>query len=211
MEAFNEFLDSIVIPNLHKNPLDYVLEMVPETKVQVIVELGVYRGSSITKIANKYTNTTIYGFDSFDGLPESWNRPDGSCDKGTFSLHGQLPIVPSNVELIRGWFSDTLPSFVQMLKSQNKKIQMLHIDCDLYSSTKCAFDNLEDVLDNDVYVVFDELFNYPTFEKHEIKALYEFVNRTEYKITWIGKNGEYVKHPTRDNGFDQPAALLLSR
>ena len=43
-----------------------------------------------------------------------------------------LPSVPENMTLVKGWFNETLPSFVAT--NTNKKISYLHIDCDLYSS-----------------------------------------------------------------------------
>ena len=60
-------------------------------------------------------------------------------------------------------------------------------------------------------IVFDELFNYPTYEKHEILALYEdVVLPGRLGIRWIGKNGPLLLNPSRDNGaWDQPAALQL--
>ena len=36
------------------------------------MEFGVYRGTSISNFA-KFCPTTIYGFDSFEGLPETWD------------------------------------------------------------------------------------------------------------------------------------------
>ena len=63
----------------------------------------------------KFTNNKVYGFDSFEGLPEKWRN---GFEKGTFNRNGNLPKVNNNVELIKGWFDDTLPNFI---KNQNKK------------------------------------------------------------------------------------------
>lgn len=38
---------------------------------KIFLEFGVHNGSSINFFAKHYQKT-IYGFDSFDGLPESW-------------------------------------------------------------------------------------------------------------------------------------------
>ena len=47
-------------------------------------------------------------------------------------------------------------------------------------------------------VVFDELFNYPTYELHELKALLEYVNERGCRIEWIGKQGPVDPSPTSD-------------
>ena len=80
------------------------------------------------------SNRTVYGFDSFEGLPEDWIPR--SITKGTFK-QSTLPIVENNVKIIVGMFEDTLPDFVN--KHSNDKIALLHVDCDIYSSTKTIF------------------------------------------------------------------------
>jgi hypothetical protein len=54
-------------------------------------------------------------------------------------------------------------------------IALLHIDCDLYSSTKTIFELLSDRIVPGTVIVFDELVNYPAFKKHEVLAFYEFL------------------------------------
>lgn len=79
---------------------------------------------------------------------------------------------------------------------------MLHIDCDLYSSTKTIFKYLGEKLTEGSIIVFDELIGYPGFEEHELKAFYEFALASEKKFQWIGINGtketqellEYAQH-----------------
>ena len=55
-------------------------------------------------------------------------------------------------------------------------IGLLHIDCDLYSSTKTVFDHFREYIHPGTVIVFDELLNFIDYEKHEIKALYEEVS-----------------------------------
>jgi hypothetical protein len=59
-------------------------------------------------------------------------------DKGAFALEN-LPRVEKNVKLIKGWFDKTLPTFIQ---KEKRDIAYLHVDCDLYSSTKTIFEAL---------------------------------------------------------------------
>jgi hypothetical protein len=157
------------------------LEHNPDT---LWLEFGVAEGHTINYIS-KFTKDKVYGFDSFEGLPEKWR--DG-FEAGVFSRGGQLPQVNSNVELIKGWFNETLPKFI---KEKNKKVSFIHMDADLYSSTKCIFDNLKEYIDTDCVIVFDELVNYPGFdgETGELKAFYEFITNNDVKYEWIGMNG----------------------
>jgi len=96
----------------------------------LFLEFGVATGRTIRQIAS-LRSAPIYGFDSFEGLPEHWRS---GFDKGSFA--GSLPHVPNNVTLIKGLFDETLAKF---LLSNPDKVSFLHVDCDLYSSTKCLF------------------------------------------------------------------------
>lgn len=175
------------IPDIQMYPLTYVFEKI---KLQHIpgtlwLEFGVASGRTINYIS-KFTSDIVYGFDSFEGLPEKWR--DG-FDKGAFNRNGDLPVVNSNVTLIKGWFNNTLPDFI---KTQNKKISFIHIDCDLYSSTKFILNTLKEYISPECVIVFDELVNYPGFDGDtgELKAFYEFINENNVKYEWIGMNGK---------------------
>jgi hypothetical protein len=207
--SFDDFLASLpgLVPDLGLHPLTYVLQQLDDIPEGVVVECGVYEGGSIRRIANALPSRDVYGFDSFEGLPESWNRPDMRFDKGAFCTGRIMPAVPANVRLIPGWFQDTLPLFAAQL---DRPIALLHVDCDIFSSTKCVLDVLGPHLADGCVLVFDELFCYPTYERHEILAFYEFLEATGRGVEWIGKHGPIQLAPTRDNGYwDQPCAVRL--
>ena len=174
------------IPNINIYPLTYVFEhMKLKHKPNTLwLEFGVASGKTINYISS-FTNDTVYGFDSFEGLPEKWR--DG-FEKGTFNRNGNLPNVNNNVELIKGWINETLDNFIQ---HHNKKVSFIHIDVDLYSSTKNIFDILKNYIDTDCIIVFDELVNYPGFDGDtgELKAFYEFITENKVDYEWIGMNG----------------------
>lgn len=204
--SVDAWLDRQVIPLLNTAPLDHVLKNC-EIPPGVVVECGVYTGESIRKLATLGRPT--YGFDSFQGLPETWARPDDPKYVAGFFAVDALPLVPSNVTLVPGWFEDTLLAW-----TPPEPIALLHVDCDLYSSTRTVFRALAPHFADGVVVVFDELFNYPGYEDHEIKAFVEFMahHSSEWDVEWIGCQGTVVRHPTRDNGYwDQPAACRLVR
>lgn len=134
------------------------------------LEFGVYRGGTISYIARMRPDVTIHGFDSFEGLPDKWRGY--ILDKGAFDLRGKLPRVPRNVRLHRGWFDETLPKWT--IANQGP-VSFIHIDCDLYSSTKTVFEHLSPRIVEGTVIVFDEYFGYPNWEQHEIKAFKELV------------------------------------
>lgn len=174
------------IPDVGVYPLTYVFEHMqlkhnPDT---LWLEFGVASGRTINYIS-RFTEETVHGFDSFFGLPEKWR--DG-FEKDEFNLDGNLPEVNSNVSLIKGWFQDVVPAF---LMEHNKKISFIHIDCDLYSSTKYILNEVKLYLQEGCIIIFDELVNYPGFdgETGELKAFYEFVTENVVNYEWIGMNG----------------------
>jgi hypothetical protein len=191
------------IPNVNTNPLTYVFEhMKIQHKTNTLwLEFGVANGNTINYIS-KFTNNKVYGFDSFEGLPEKWR--DG-FDKGAFSRNGVLPEVNSNVELIKGWFNETLLKFIQ---AQNKKVSFIHMDADLYSSTNYVLDTLKEYIDTDCIIIFDEFVNFPDFDgdKGELKAFYDFITENRVDYEWIGMNGT----PVGPFGFyNQNVALII--
>lgn len=146
------------------------------------LEFGVYSGKTINQIADLKKDRIIYGFDSFEGLPETWRS---GFEAGKF-LKDILPEVRDNVTLIKGWFDETLPSFIQ---EHNELCAFLHIDCDLYSSSKTVLDYLAGRIVKGTIILFDEYFNYPGWKHNEFKAFQEFISASELKYEYIG----YVK------------------
>lgn len=200
--------------------LDAAIEHVSDHDVGIALELGVYRGKSITRCAKKRPRTRFVGFDSFEGLPEDGRR-DWKID---FAVE-DLPRVPTNVELVKGWFSDTLPRF---LAANPDPIKFVHIDCDIYSSTCEVFRALEaaDRLMPGVVLCFDELLNYDRYLWNEMLALFEMLERTGLGVDWLAVAGgvyalgetighlERGTHPSWERsqatGFRPQAALLLT-
>jgi len=146
------------------------------------LEFGVYQGRSINVIS-KRTNMTVYGFDSFRGLPEDWYSDINFCKKGALDVKGILPKVNSNVHLIAGWFEDTLPKFAESITED--KVSFIHIDCDLYSSTKTVFDNLKHLIKSGTVIMFDEYWYNYKWEDHEYKAFQEFISETGLEYDYI--------------------------
>jgi hypothetical protein len=138
-------------------------------------EFGVASGATTNAMAEHRPAVVFHGFDSFEGLPEDWRT---GFAKGAFAMNG-LPLVRSNVRLYKGWFDQTLPAF---LNANPGPVAFLHMDADLYSSTKTVFDALGDRLRPGTVIQFDEYFNYPGWRRGEFQAFEELVE--EYGIEY---------------------------
>jgi len=143
-------------------------------------EFGVFNGHSINFIArNIGSDKIIYGFDSWQGLPEKWKTKYKIFSKGHYNMNGKIPNVESNVKLISGLFEDTLPKFYDEYILE--PTAFVHIDCDLYSSTKTVLDNIGKTLITGSIVVFDEWFS----EDHEQKAFLEWLEISNKKAVCL--------------------------
>ncbi len=150
-----------------------------------VCEFGVFSGYTLRLLADVLPEKPVYGFDSFEGLPVDWRPGFG---KGAFKT--PIPkFKQDNISLRIGWFDKTVPAFVQELLEAERKISFLHIDCDLYVSTKCVFEGLLDLCSPGAVIVFDEYFNYPGWEEHEHRALMEAVERGA-TVSYLGFNSQ---------------------
>jgi predicted O-methyltransferase YrrM len=152
-----------------------------------ILEFGVFKGTTINHLAALAPDRRLFGFDSFTGLPEDW--AGSRYSKVNFDRKGRKPRVASNVTLIEGWFEDTLPSFLQR---EPGPIAFMHIDCDIYSSTRTVLDLTAARLAPGAVLVFDEFFNYKGYEQHEFKAFFEFAGRFDVVHRFIGYSAQQV-------------------
>jgi predicted O-methyltransferase YrrM len=154
-----------------------------------ILEFGVFDGSSINFIAERVPDAIVHGFDAFRGLPEDWMSyvTKGEVAQGEFDLQGRPPPVRSNVQLHVGWFDEVLPTFVA---KHADTVSFLHIDCDLYSSTKTVLSALGERIRPGCVIVFDEYVGYPGWQEHEYKALREFLSEygVDYRYLYYNEN-----------------------
>lgn len=142
------------------------------------LEFGVWSGATLRVIAQARKQTEVYGFDSFQGLPEDWRT---GFPAGIFESNG-LPDVPG-AELVVGLFEDTLPGF---LARHPGPVGFLHVDSDLYSSAVTVLEHVGPRLDVGSIVLFDEFFNYPGWQEHEFKAWREYVEKTGIGFRYRG-------------------------
>jgi hypothetical protein len=144
------------------------------------LEFGVFRGDSLRRWASllKHPAARFHGFDSFEGLPESWVL---ACGKGAFDVGGELPVIEDpRVQLHKGWFDQTLPLFVKDFQCGDRLV--IHLDADLYSSSAFVLKSLRPWITRGTILVFDEFFD----RQHELKAADEFIADAHVKLNCLG-------------------------
>src|SRR5579864_1213576 len=146
-----------------RDAIDYALRAVAVDGHYM--EFGVFTGGTIRYIARCIGNKTIHGFDSFEGSPEAWSGYNLGAK--TFDTKGRLPRVPK-------W-----------LANNPGPVAFIHVDCNIYSSTKTILDLVAPRLASGSVILFDEYFNFPNWEQHEFKAFQEFVAAYRVKYTYL--------------------------
>jgi Flp pilus assembly protein TadD len=153
------------------------LAMDAAPKDGMVLEFGVRFGNTIRQIAS-LASQQVYGFDSFEGLPEVWHHEP----KGSYTTRGEIPTVPSNVQLLAGWFEDTLPKF---LEEHSGHVRFVNIDCDIYSSTKTVLDQLAPRIVSGSVLVFDEYIGNEHWREDEYKAFQEAVAEYGWEYEYL--------------------------
>jgi hypothetical protein len=144
------------------------------------LEFGVYYGNSMRTWSGLLRNpkSRLHGFDSFEGLPESWDLIAG---KGAFAIDGAMPAIEDpRVSFFKGFFSETLPRYIVPAHER----LFVNLDADLYSSTKTVLDFLKPHISLGTYLYFDEFQS----REHEPKAFDEFLSETRWNFRLVAAN-----------------------
>jgi predicted O-methyltransferase YrrM len=141
-------------------------------------EFGVASGTSANRFLRRLPETSkFYLFDSFEGLPEDWF--------GRRMVKGKFACEPpkfddDRVVVVKGFFEDTLQEWSN---SYTGKLGLVHIDCDLYSSTLCVLRNIRKHLVVGSVLLFDEFdLKKAKPENREDRAYYEFLKETNMQF-----------------------------
>ncbi len=173
-----------------------------------VLEFGVAQGDSLRYIReNTHPDYKIFGFDSFEGLPEDWIGTE--CKKGCFSTEGKIPDI-NDVTFYKGWFEDSINKYID---DGAKPISLLHVDCDLYSSTKTILDSLIQFIGPNTIIVFDEWYyncNYKCNDGEQ-KAFFEWVLKNEISFKFIVPNLVYYSDDIINNthAMNQKAIKII--
>ena len=163
-------------------------------------ETGVWRGGAcilMCAVLKAYgaSGRRVWAADSFGGLPEA----DPACfplDQGS-TFHQQrgfavsleevrrnfekFGLLNSQVEFVKGWFSDTLP------KLAGHAWSVIHLDGDMYQSTFEVLENLYPGLSPGGYVIIDDFGAVPSC-RQAVLHFRQSRNITEemHVIDWTG-------------------------
>jgi hypothetical protein len=143
-------------------------------------EFGVGEGETLDWFASrKPRRNQLFGFDSFEGIPEHWAiYPSGHWKAKPYTSNRRDVIV------VQGMFEQSLtPEVVATIGP----IGLLHVDCDLYSSTRTVFDRIGALVVPGTVIIFDELYNYFGWEAHEARAFLEFVVAENLEIEYLAR------------------------
>ncbi len=153
-------------------------------------EFGVREGRSLKWLINQYPSQVIHAFDSWQGLPEEWDHGTGKVD----DMSCDPPVVPDHIQLYKGWFKDTVP---QWQRNNEGPIAFLHLDADIYSSTKEVLTMLNQQIVPGTVITFDEICNFrlsgkmSKWQDQEFLALIEWLDECERKVKPLNRNWAY--------------------
>lgn len=154
-----------------------VAQQVSDKKV-LYLEFGVFEGASMRywSKALQHPDAQLHGFDSFAGLPDSW---DFYYDKGHFDTGGKMPdISDPRVRFFKGWFDQTLPSYVPPAHD----VLVINIDADLYTSTAYVLKSIANMIKPGTFIYFDE-FSFAKLQ--ELHAFDEFIKEHDRRFEMI--------------------------
>jgi O-methyltransferase len=190
----------IVLPLEKLQLYDEALKVIGNGPITYL-EFGVYHGWSMEHITTRFTHrdARFYGFDSFIGLPEKWTN---EMDRGHFTTEGKLPTIDdSRVSYIKGWFQNTVPSF--LAKQRFKPPVLAHFDADLYSSTLFLLTTLWHRI-SEYFFIFDE------FQAEEIIAMHDFTRAYPVEFEFNACTADEHHRPQQIFGRMKRVALHVS-
>ena len=137
-------------------------------------EFGVREGRSLKWLIEEYPTQVIHAFDSWEGLPEEWNHGTGTVD----DMSCTPPEVPDHT-------------------NNPGPVSFLHMDADIYSSTKEVLGSLDDQIVPGTVITFDEFCNFrlsgkmSKWQDQEFLALVEWLDQFAREIKPLNRNWAY--------------------
>jgi len=169
----------------------HLLEAVNYCKVakmpQVYFEFGCHSARTFSAVVGtalhmKMDQMKFYAFDSFQGLPTTDANEDGIFQTGTFNTPIEEFLTKvfkktgyrlNKENVVKGYFSDSL---TPELQEKMPQVGIVHIDVDLYSSTKDVFGFIRPLLTVGTVILFDDYYCFPPDgKKGEMRALLELL------------------------------------
>jgi hypothetical protein len=106
LPSYEDFV-KISPSGIHRDHLAFCLNKIRFDGM--VLEFGVYKGKTLNQIASFVKPKTVYGFDSFEGLPEYWGVVNqAEYKKGSFGVNPDTVKFEDNIELVKGYFDETI-------------------------------------------------------------------------------------------------------
>lgn len=117
-----------------------------------VAELGVYKGGTLKAMAEAVPEKTVYGFDTWEGLPaDRWTEGDnpapGALADVSFSAVSRA--MPGNCKLVQGIFPQSAAGI-------DEQFCLVHLDFDYEKSTADAIEWLRPRMVPGGVIVFDD-------------------------------------------------------
>jgi len=176
-----------------------------------MLEFGTNNGGSLYYFASRLPATMKFvGFDCFEGIPEAWDGLPAGAIKGygmplelwsgdpelkarvfaEFRRTGKFPAPPQpNVRIEAGLFSEALTRYLKDGWPQD--LRLVHMDADIYISTRPVLDTLLGPLRHRYLILFDEFYSV----NHEFRAWREFTalfHIDDWRVVAASEDGAQV-------------------
>jgi hypothetical protein len=162
-----------------------------------ILQFGVARGATLVRYAERArflrkaigSKMRVFGFDSFEGLPEStgvdrdFHHGQHGFGQGKFKSERENALAAlrernlgaGDARLVEGWYEDSLTPDLRSELGLEKAC-LIDIDCDLYESTIVALKWCAPLVQQGTVISFDDWFCYRGSPEHgEKRAFREFL------------------------------------
>ena len=149
------------------------------------IEFGTAEGHSTRVLAQCAKGRKMYALDSWEGLPEAYEK----LEVGAFA--GEPPKI-KGVEIVKGYFDQTC---TPELARRVGRIALANLDADLYSSTLCALRFIGPLLDTGSILIFDEFLS---DNRAEQRAFEDWSAESGIKTL---KVAEFVRDPAGGGDF----------
>ena len=132
-------------------------------------ESGGRSSEATEEIKRIWSEMRFFAFDSFQGLPKidgldalgsDFEEGGWSSNEENFRINLTKSRFPmEKLVVVPGWFEE---SCTEKIKQENslKRAAIIHIDCDLYSSTKTVLGFVESLLVDGTVIIFDDWYNF---------------------------------------------------
>lgn len=162
---------------------DHLNETIAKDAELSYLEFGVSKGESLQYWSdlNKEGGSRFWGFDTFTGLPESWDVFTTTVAENAFSMNGKPPeINDDRISFVKGLFQDTLGDFLETFEPNGRLI--IHHDADLYTSTLYVLCETNYIVKPGTILIFDEFSSV----LHEFRAWEDYCTAYRREYTVLG-------------------------